>query len=237
MKKFFITSILTLTTLLASAVGYQPVMVTDDGKLANPKNFVEKNNIVSNEIICIRVDTFRGGSDLSSNAKAFYWCDAELKVLDKEGNLLYFATTNYKDVIVFHCPSDKYDAELTENVDNTWDSNCKVCYYIAGTKYAKEGLCANPKQAHEVSEKQQDSIGIRENLPTNSNLVGSQNHYITAIDFFPNVSGTINGKSIKEIFLNPENTVIVSRKNRNAKETTPNGSRCWRPAIPQYYKR
>ena len=236
MKKFFITSILTLTTLLASAVGYQPVMVTDDGKLANPKNFVEKNNIVSNEVICVRVDTFRGGVETSASAKAFYWCDAELKVLDKYGSLLYFATTSYSDVIVYHCPEGK-ETEETKHIDNTWDSNCKIFYYIAGTKYAKDGLCANPKQEHEVSETQQESIGAREKLQKDTYISNSQNHPITAIEFFPNLNGTINGKSIRDIFLNPENSVIVSRKNRKEKEITSNGSRCWRPVIPQYYKR
>ena len=205
----------------------QGVTVDSDGALKRPtrQQFVEKNNIVTNEVICIRVDMFRGGDDDVMSRRAYYWSDAELKVLDKNGILLCFATTSYNDVRNYHLD------------DGTWDSKCKIYYYISGTKYAQPGQCSNPKQEHTVSASQTKSIGKKENVGANSSLNSGQNHPITAIEFFPDLSGTINGKSIRDIFLNPENTIIVSRKNQNELERTGNGARVWRPTIPQYYRK
>ena len=223
--------IISLTTLLIAfalnATTVRPTMVNTDGSLAYPtaKTFAEKNNLVTNEVICVRVDMFRGGTDNIMQRRAYYWSDAELKVLDKYGHLLYFATTSYNDVVNYH--SD----------DGTWDSKCTIYYYISGTKYAQYGQCSNPKQSHIVSASQTKSIGKKENVGANSSLNSGQNHPITAVEFFPDLSGTINGKSIRDIFLNPENTIIVSRKNQNELERTGNGDRVWRPTIPQYYKR
>ena len=218
-----VSSILFAINVFAQSkpVTYNPAT----GKIKSPSDFVEKNHIVSNEVICVRVDMFRGGTDNIMQRRAYYWSDAELKVLDKYGHLLYFATTSYNDVVNYH--SD----------DGTWDSKCTIYYYISGTKYAQYGQCSNPKQSHIVSASQTKSIGKKENVGANSSLNSGQNHPITAVEFFPDLSGTINGKSIRDIFLNPENTIIVSRKNQNELERTGNGDRVWRPTIPQYYKR
>ena len=216
--------------LLISSMAFgarEGVVVDSDGRLTRPNasTFARQNNLVSNEVICIRVDMFRGGVDDTLSKRAFYWSDAELKVLDVNGNLLYFATTSYNDVVNYH--SD----------DGTWDANCRIYYYIAGTKYAADGQCSNPKQRHTVSASQSQSIGKKEGISSSTNISGSQNHPITAVEFFPNLSGTINGMSVREIFLNPENTIIVSRKNQNELERTGNGARVWRPTIPQYYRK
>ena len=222
-----VSSILFAINVFAQSkpVTYNPAT----GKIKSPSDFVEKNNLVTNEVICVRVDMFRGGMDDYSSRKAFYWSDAELKVLDKDGCLLYFATTSYNDVVNYH--SD----------DGTWDSKCKIYYYIAGTKYARDGQCSNPKQSHTVSASQKMSIGGKENIKSNVNATGNlgnaYNFPITAVEFFPDLTGSINGISIREIFLNPENTIIVSRKNSSELERTANGSRVWRPTIPQYYRK
>ena len=209
------------------AFAVQGVTVDSDGTLKRPiaKTFIEKNNLVTNEVICVRVDMFRGGTDDMMQRKSYYWSDAELKVLDKNGNLLYFATTSYNDVRNYHLD------------DGTWDSKCTIYYYISGTRYAQYGQCSNPKQEHTVSASQTRSIGKKENVGAYSSPSGGQNHPVTAIEFFPALSGMINGKSIREIFLNPENTIIISRKNQNELERTGNGSRVWRPTIPQYYRK
>lgn len=218
-----VSSILFAINVFAQSkpVTYNPAT----GKIKSPSDFVEKNNLVTNEVICVRVDMFRGGDDDVMQRKAYYWSDAELKVLDKNGNLLYFATTSYNDVRNYHLD------------DGTWDSKCKIYYYISGTKYAQSGQCSNPKQSHLVSASQTKSIGKKENVGASYSLSSGQNHPVTAVEFFPDLSGTINGKSIRDIFLNPENTIIVSRKNQNELERTGNGDRVWRPTIPQYYKR
>lgn len=224
----------------ASTVMVKDAGKDDAGKVVSPQNFVEANKLVTNEVICVRVDMFRGGMDDYSNRKAFHWSDAELKVLDKNGNLLYFATTSYDDVIVWHCPEDKEEGK-TKHKDNTWDSKCKIYYYIAGTKYAQDGQCSSPKQPHEVSKSQQKSIGGKESIKSkvdaNGKIGNAYNFPITAVEFYPDLTGSINEISIREIFLNPENTIIVSRKNSSELERTANGDRVWRPTIPQYYRK
>ena len=224
--KHIITIVISLLLGINTFAQRKPVTYDPaNGKIKSPSDFVEKNNLVTNEVICVRVDMFRGGDDDVMQRKAYYWSDAELKVLDKNGNLLYFATTSYNDVRNYHLD------------DGTWDSKCKIYYYISGTKYAQSGQCSNPKQSHLVSASQTKSIGKKENVGASYSLSSGQNHPVTAVEFFPDLSGTINGKSIRDIFLNPENTIIVSRKNQNELERTGNGDRVWRPTIPQYYKR
>lgn len=219
-----IANVLTFVFATALAFGATRGLTIDENeKIINSPNFATQNNLVSNEVICVRVDMFRGGSDDTLARLAYYWSDAELKVLDKDGKLLYFATTSYNDVRSYH------------SSDGTWDSKCAVYYYIAGTKYAYAGQCSNPKRKHEVNASQTLSIGAFEKL--NEAVEIEVNHPITAIEFFPNLDGKINGKSIRDIFLNPENTIIVSRKNQTELERTGNGDRVWRPTIPQYYRR
>lgn len=222
-----IFALLTFMLPILSVAQVYTIMADSEGKLLAPKasEFAKKNNLVSNEVICVRVDMFRGGDDDTLSKRAYYWSDAELKVLDKNGSLLYFATTSYNDYKNYHAN------------DGTWDANCKIYYYIAGTKYAQYEQCSNPKQLHVVSASQTQSIAKKENLGAYTYISSGQNHPITAIEFFPNLSGEINGISIREIFLNPENTIIVSRKNQNELERTGNGARVWRPTIPQYYRK
>ena len=151
--KHIITIVISLLLGINTFAQRKPVTYDPaNGKIKSPSDFVEKNNLVTNEVICVRVDMFRGGDDDVMQRKAYYWSDAELKVLDKNGNLLYFATTSYNDVRNYHLD------------DGTWDSKCKIYYYISGTKYAQSGQCSNPKQSHLVSASQTKSIGKKENI-------------------------------------------------------------------------
>ena len=232
-------TILLLAATFASAATKPATYNPATSALVQPDaaTFAAKNNLVTNEVICVRVDMERPANTtyLIAHGKALFWSDCELKVLDKNGNLLYFATTSYNDVRNYH------------STDGTWDANCKIYYYVSGTKYAAAGQCSSPKQLHTVSSSQTKSIATKEGLvayggPTYGYYFnGAQ---VSTVEFYPNLSGTINGKSVREIFLNPENSVIVSRKNNyelergftslNNDRTT--GERIWRPAIPQYYR-
>ena len=148
------------------------------------------------------------------------WTDAELKVLSSEGQLLYFATTMYDDVIMWHCPKGKYQDGITKNMDDTWDSACKIYYYVAGKHHNNlYGQCSNPKQLHEVGK----------NKPP---ICDKESARITAIEFYPNMAN----ETIRQIILNPENTIIISRKTPDAFEKDVENNRIWRPVIPQYYK-
>lgn len=202
-----VSSILFAINVFAQSkpVTYNPAT----GKIKSPSNFIEKNNIVSNDVVCLRVDMLGGDK----------WTDAELKVLSPQGQLLYFATTMYDDVIMWHCPSNKAES-TTKNIDNTWDSNCKIYYYVAGNHHNNwYGQCSNPKQLHEVGKNK-------------SPICDKESARITAIEFYPNMAN----ETIRQIILNPENTIIISRKTPDAFEKDVERNRIWRPVIPQYYK-
>ena len=79
------------------AAQYRPLPVDGDSKLAAGSKFVAANNIVSSDVLCIRVDMFRGGWDDTTQRKALYWWEAEIKVLSKTGALLYHVSTVWRD--------------------------------------------------------------------------------------------------------------------------------------------
>ena len=227
-----IITLLSFLLPMLSIAQYRTTMVDSEGNLAHPSKstFIEKNCIASNEVICVRVDTYRSGifDALNGNINkqsSSYWADAERKVLGKDGNLIYFATTLYSDVTNYH------------SEDGTWDANCKIYYYVAGTRYAQQGQCSSPKQLHTVSKLQTKSIAQKENIVySKTGQEITKGSGITAIEFFPYLTGSINGKLIRDIFLNPENSIIVSRKHTSGYEKTWNDDRAWRPTIPQYYR-
>lgn len=201
----FLTLIVAISLQAQNAPKVYTTMTKDTGELAYPtkESFTQANNIVTNEVVCLRVDML--GTDT-------IWKDAEMKILNSSGELLLFATTSYRDKTHYH------------DNDGTWDSNCKIFYYIAGTKYAYRGQCSSPKQRHLVDANNASSIGAKEDAQ------------VTAVEFYPNLSGFLNGKSIREIVLDPNNSIIISRKNANGYEKDANGNRIWCPVIPQYYR-
>ena len=222
------------------------VMSKDSGELIVPTKdtFAAANNLVSNEVVCVRVDMLRPiGQALSGNyGNASYWTDCEIKVLDKDGYCIYFASTVWRD--------RSYHAD-----DGTIDPNAKIYYYRSGAN-AATGVCAYPKKRHVPSGNASYTSGnsIASDLSIWS-YAGSNSYKgniaISAVEFYPNLAGSLtvyfpNGTSktlsIREIFLNPENSVIISRKNPqyiervNTGTASNTGERIWRPVIPQYYR-
>lgn len=211
----------------ASAAQYRPLPVDGDSKLAAGSKFIAANNIVSSDVLCIRVDMFRGGWDDVSQRKAFYWWEAEIKVLSKTGALLYHVSTVWRD--------RSYHEDL-----GVEDDKCRIFYYPSGPN-ANTGICAKPKK-----ELKRSATGSGVSISKFEGLTGSATgdaYYsrtisISTIEFFPNLDGKLNGVSIREIFLNPENTIVVSRKNSNEIERDySNGSRIWRAPIITYYRK
>ncbi len=228
MKLFKIIFLIALSTLSVYAQR-QGVTVNRDGVLTHPNasTFTEKNNIVSNDVICVRVDMFRGGWDDIRDHKSYYWWEAELKVLAPDGSLLYHVSTVWRD--------RSYHEDL-----NVEDDNCRIFYYPSGGNFETTGICAKPKKELIRSASGNGmSITKFEGL---SYEFGSSGYYstpisITSIEFYPNLSGRLNGQSIREIFMNPENTIVVSRKNSMEMERDENYSRIWRTPIITYYRK
>ncbi len=222
---FFLVLLCSLITHGARA----PITADTDGKLARPSAymFAEKNNLVSNEVICIRVDMFRGGWDDVRDQKAYYWWEAEIKVLAPNGTLLYHVSTVWRD------------RSYHENL-GVEDDNCRIFYYPSGSNFDTTGICAKPKkELLRSSTGKGMSISKFEGLTSEFGSSGyfSRPISITTIEFYPNLSGKLNGVSIREIFLNPENTIVVARKNSNEIERDEAYTRIWRAPIIIYYRR
>ena len=234
-------TILLLAATFASAATKPATYNPATSALVQPDaaTFAAKNNLVTNEVICVRVDMTRDG-DYRAHTQTITWSDCELKVLDKNGNIVYFASSVWRD--------RSYHADA-----GVIDNNVKIYYYVSGSN-SSNGVCAKPKkllvQSGADDYSSGNSISTYEGLwwvTLGNNAYVSRPACITAVEFYPNLSGTLNGLSIREIFLNPENSIIVSRKNPNQLERAftngdggvtdiNNGQRIWRPAIAQYYR-
>ncbi len=188
------------------------VTVNSDGALVRPSKaaFAAQNNLVSQEVICVRVDMFKYSWTSSGIARSEYWNEVELKVLDKNGALIYFICTMWWD--------RAWHADHPELIDN----GAKIAYYPFGSGIS--GVCAHKKVWLSMSGTDDYSDG------TNINMA------VAAVEIYPNLSGSVGGKSVREIFLNPENTILVSRKDGSQYEKDSGGIRIWRPAVIQYYR-
>lgn len=194
----------------------------DTNVLLQPSSaeFAAANKLVTNEVLCVRVANMFMMKSGSGNV---FYTDAELKVLNKYGATLYTASTVWRD--------RSYHAGY-----GIIDSKVKIYYYISGAN-PDTGVCAKPKkllvQSGSADYSSGNSIASVEGLSGDPTSYATQ---ITCIEFYPDLSGTLNGKSIREIFLDPENTIIVSRKNPTQIERGANGERIWWPVVPQYYR-
>ena len=214
----------------ASTVMVKDAGKVDAGKVVSPQNFVEANKLVTSEVVCLRIDMIDMKSKVEvTESDPYIFTDAELKILDGEGNLLYFATTLYEDIEEYH------------GSDGTYDENCKIYYYVSGKHHnSAPGGCSNPKQKYTLDKDPDNDPTTEEG----SSIGGKErnegkNGKIIAIEFYPNLSGdlTISGitRKIRDIVLNPNNTIIVSRKGDLAIERDVDGNRIWRPVTIQYY--
>lgn len=211
-------------------------IILTNGVITSPLrlDFVTNNRIITDDVICVRVNTFRGGTDDVSNYKAVYWWEAELKVISPTGQLLYRATTVWNDKIRYH-------SEL--GID---DNNCEIYYYTSGANTQNSNVCANSKVKFIPSSTGRGvSItafagltAIEQPLDAINYMYYSSPISITTIEFYPDMDGTLpNGAKIRDIFLNKENSIVISRKNSEEMELDLDGKRIWRAAEIIYYRK
>lgn len=230
MKKYLLIALAAVPLCLSAAV--KTAVVNANGSLAYPTaaTFAAKNNLVSQEVVCIRVDMFAYATTTSNSVKAYYWTDVELKVLDKNGALIYFIPSDWCD--------RSYHTDHPELIDN----GARIAYYPFGNGIT--GVCAHKKVWLGIygNDSYTDGSSISNSLyysyhnySYNSN--GFYAHVgVSTVEIYPNLSGTVGGKSVREIFLDPENTILVSRKNNTRLERSEDGTRIWRAAVVQYYR-
>ncbi len=196
------------------------VLVNDTGELSYPdKNAFFQKNAPN---LSVFVDLYRDGIDdvagmrHDNNAgRSVYWSDCELKVLDKNGNIIYFFST-----IAF---ANKQVQALHDSKYN--DNEATVYYYVSGGN-SSNGVCVKPKKKLTNFNL---SIGAIENAYNGTSDANDNKVRITAIQIYPSAK-------FRDVFLNPENSIMVWRQSINSAETDGKGGKCWRPAIIQFIR-
>lgn len=239
------------------------VMVDRDSnelKVPSKQVFWEKNISVFRQNKRIYVDMtpsislvnhfYNNPSTIESNLKHNFWTDTEIKVINKNGDLLYFTTTI------------NLGAEWIDNLhssDVLYDKNPKISYWFCTNSYSYNSKgCWGIKK--DFTPKPSNSIGSA--MP-NNNWSG-----VTAIWIIPDYESTSStnfkntlaytyyankgmvantrGDLIKFIFDDPDNTVLSWRQNLMSGETNPYGgtnsntdslaySKLWRPCVLEAY--
>ncbi len=220
--KLFNILILIITAYSLFAQQYRPLPVDKDGKLSPSSKFVSANSIVQTTNLSVFVDLYRDGIDdvagmrHDNNAgRSVYWSDCELKVLDKNGNIVYFFST-----IAF---ANKQVQALHDSKYN--DNGATVYYYVSGGN-SLNGVCVKPKKKLTNFNL---SIGAIENAYNGTSTANDNKVRITAIQIYPSAK-------FRDVFLNPQNSIMVWRQSINAAETDGRGGKTWRPAIIQFIR-
>ena len=175
--KLFNILILIITAYSLFAQQYRPLPVDKSGKLSPSSKFVSANSIVQTTNLSVFVDLYRDGIDdvagmrHDSNAgRSVYWSDCELKVLDNNGNIVYFFST-----IAF---ANKQVQALHDSKYN--DNGATVYYYVSGGN--TNGVCVKPKKKLTNFN---SSIGAIENAYNGNSNAGDGKVRITAIQIYP----------------------------------------------------
>ena len=168
--------------------------------------------------------------DADTRWDILWWTDFEIKVIDKYRNTLYFSSTIYlnsKSVVNGH--KDIIDTGPT-------------IYYLSNKESSDSNRCFGAKTQFSNFN---SSIGA---------TVGSS-YKVSGVWFYPNLDSqtTINapvytgfnsyskkrsmkfGDYIREIFTNPENTIIVWRQTTSYGEQLSGGRKRWIVVHPTYY--
>ena len=213
-----------LTTLIVVFAGVlcadDTVLVNDTGELSYPdKNAFFQKNAPN---LSVFVDLYRDGIDDVAGmqydnkaGRSVYWSDCELKVLDKNGKIVYFFST-----IAF---ASRQVQELHEGAIN--DTGAIVYYYVSGGN-SSNGVCVKPKKRLTNFNL---SIGAIETAHDGISTANDNKVRITAIQIYPSAK-------FRDVFLNPENSIMVWRQSINSAETDGKGGKCWRPAIIQFIR-
>ena len=257
---FTIISILFLT--VAAFAANKTVMVDRDSnelKVPSKQTFWKENISVFRQNKRIYVDMtpsislvnlLYNPSTIESNLKHNFWTDTEIKVINKNGDLLYFTTT-------INLGATWIDRLHGSNV--LYDKNPKISYWFC-TDFKSHGS--------------KGCWGIKKDfIPTTTNSIGSAMpaRYlsgVTAIWIIPDYESTSSsnfkdtlaytyyltkgmeantrGDLIKFIFDDPDNTVLSWRQNLMNGESNPLGdeksntdslkySKLWRPCVLEPY--
>lgn len=186
------------------------VTVDIEGNLIRPtaQKFHEKNVRIFRQDFRIFIDTTASVRDALHDNQQCSWTDCELKVISKDGDLLYFTTTNYLNNSIVRW-SHPY---VYDNTAKFYYWDCSLSNNIGGC------------------------WGERKTFTDFNSCIGAKsiNGAVTGIWIYPNLDGTVNGKSIRSIFEDPENTILVWRLTLTSGEYY-GGNKLWRPVRLEYF--
>lgn len=155
-----------------------------------------------------------------------YWTDCELKVIDKWGNIIYFTSTiklNNAQVASLH-------PEITDESPTIW-------YF--GT-YSYNGCYGTKTQFTNFSSSIGATIGSSNTVSgiwIYPNLSSQETRTVPNWTGYNQQSGTkqvVWGEYIREVFENPNNTIIIWRQTTTQGELF-NGKKLWRPVQITHY--
>lgn len=155
-----------------------------------------------------------------------YWTDCELKVIDKWGNIIYFTSTinlNNAQVASLH-------PEITDESPTIW-------YF--GT-YSYNGCYGTKTQFTNFSSSIGATIGSTSTVSgiwIYPNLSSQASRRVPNWTGYNQQSGTkqvVWGQYIREVFENPDNTIIIWRQTTTQGELF-NGKKLWRPVQITHY--
>ncbi len=216
---------------------YSAVMVDGDGVVKYPSNFATANNFSSSSMstsnLSVMVDLYRDGMDdvgdndyNNTSVYGSYYSECLVKVLGVDGSLLYvFSTVVYfsEQVQSMHAGEDIYDTDAT-------------CYYFVTGRNnyvvqdnnrlrAKQLFPSSAWSTHCIATYEQSLSG--QSVYSGITKCNDSKIRITGIQIYPSAR-------FRDLFTNPENTIIVHRQSVSTAEVDGMGNHLFKPAILQY---
>ena len=182
-------------------------------------------------VVNTRVTNSAGQSSYSTNDVVWdlsYWTDCELKVIDQWGNIVYFTSTiglNSSGVLALH-------PQIT-------DTNPTI-YFFGTYRYATSGCYGLRTQFTNFNSSIGATIGgsyTVSGIWIYPNLSSQETRRVPNWTGYNQQSGTkqvVWGKYIREVFENPNNTIIIWRQTIGRGELY-NKNKLWRPVQITYY--
>ena len=166
----------------------------------------------------------------SSGSDIIWWTDFEVKVIDKYRNTLYFSSTIYlnsKSVINGH--KDIIDTGPSIYYLSDQDSYDYYRCFGAKTKFSNfsSSIGATVGNSYKVS-----GVWFYPNLDSQTTINAP---VYTGFNSYSKKRSMKFGDYIREIFTNPENTIIVWRQTIKTVEQLPSGRKRWIVVQPTYY--
>lgn len=163
-----------------------------------------------------------------SNSK--YCSDFEIKVIDQYRNTLYFSATfslHYSTYINGHSNiTDSHPKIYYFSTSGSWDDNRCFGQRVQFLNYSHASIGAT------VGANTVTGVWFYPSLNTTEMVTVP---VYTGFQQYSETRRLKRGDYIREIFTDPNNTIIVWRQNMSTAELLPNGEKRWISILPTYY--